>query len=275
MHGLLCLKLIEPYFVPMTFDEFKEKIDTSLVIMKRHKLYALLGLLFLIRAAPQLDEPIDYYLTADLNFTGTYLALKNATTNLAIVGGIYMIKISVFDLYTKTSFAVFNTLMIISSVMLFLVTNETLIIFTNIRTGLAFASPALMSFALEVIKLTMYNIYITFCPKNIEATFAAFFFFIDDGGKLLGTMLQNILIYALNISRDNDDFSGIFSLLISNILVYFLVYLFLCFWKVPTEKEMEESVTYDNEDIRELRITDQEYAQFGSLLNKREADHVV
>lgn len=253
----------------MSVSEFKEKMNLSVYIVKKYRLYFFLGLLVLIRTAPHLDEPIDYYLTEQLNFSSTDMTMKNAVINLSVVIGIFMIKKNVFNYYNKTSLVILNTLLIISSVMLLFVTNAITRIPADDRFALAYLSPAILHFALDSTKFIMFNIYITFCPKNIEATFATFYFFIDDIGRIIGLILQNFLVFWFNISKDNENFGNIIYLIATNIAIYLFVYVLYCMFIVPTATEVHESVILDQEDLADLKMDDSELMEQNNLLKSK------
>ena len=268
VHAILAIFLIEPHFTPMSAAEFKEKISISIEMIKQYKLYFFLGLLFILRAAPHIEEPIDYYLTNDLNFSSTYFTLKNVVLTLSVVIGVYMIKKHVFDYYNKTTLVVLNTLMLLSVFVLFIVTRTIFDAPFEARVALGFIGTSVFSFAFDSIKLIMFNIYITFCPKNVEATFATFFFFIDDVGRSLGLVFQNVIVFTWQISKDNNDFEGIGYLILGNMCAYVAVYFVLYAFDVPSGREVEDSVIYEPQDLKDMRADD-DVAEQQSILRKQ------
>ncbi len=69
----------------------------------------------------------------------------------------------------------------------------------GMKYGLAFVPGMLLNYGRELMILSFLNIYITFCPKDIEATFSTFYLSLKMFSLDFSTVLAHFIIDFFNI----------------------------------------------------------------------------
>lgn len=217
----------------MTYKEFKDKIIFSFNVIKKNKLYILLLVLMFSRCAPSLIETSEYYFTIKLNFTSFMFSIKNILMTFTIVIAIALIKFKVFHYYNKYAISTIIFTIILSSFLLFFVLTDFTELENKIKVILAYAVSMLYFFGLESIIIVLFNIYITFCPKDIEGTFSTFFFSISEFSHEIGTLLEDLILYIFSINSEND-YKNISWLVFFNILVLTVAFFWIYKMLIPS-----------------------------------------
>ena len=230
---ILSLYLLEPPFNNMSYKEFKAKITFSIEIIKKNKLYILLLILIFTRAAPSLVETSEYYFTIKLYFTSFMFSIKNILLTVSIVLSIALIKFKIFNYYTKYSLSTILSILIFSSFLLFFILTDYFQIENKVKIVLVYIKGMVYYLGLESIIIVLFNIYITFCPKDIEGTFSTFFFSISEFSHEIGTVLEDFILYIFDISSETN-YDNIFWLIFFNILVLSIGFFWIYKLIIPT-----------------------------------------
>ncbi len=236
---ILAFFLEEPPFHQMSFNIFKSKIKKSITLIKTNKLYYLLLVLIFARGAPSLIETSEYYFTLQLKFTSFLFSLKNILMTLAIVIAILMIKYNVFNYYSKRIISLVNFIVISSTLILCLILLDIIKLPKSTKTILAFLKATLYNFGVESLVIILFNIYITFCPKDIEGTFSTFYLSINYLSVEISELLENFILYLGNINGKNN-FKNVFWLLMMNLLILLLVYVWITLMVIPDKESLNK-----------------------------------
>ena len=272
---ILAFYMIDPDVVPMSFREFKGKIGVSFDIIKKYKLYIFLLVLFIINAAPQLEEPVEYYLTLELDFKSFLFTLKYILLTAVTLVGVISIKNNWIVSFKKSSIFLFILTCLMSSACLLIVFNYLFTSTKLIRRIFAFLNAIFWNLGVECMVIVMLNIYITFCPKSIEATFSTFYYFIKDCGKLTSLLLQNLLVYSFDIAKTNTDFSQFIILLLANMSVYLIAFIPFSLIEMPTETSIVESDIMEISEVKEYYVSSRRILDTRALLSMRDSDGII
>ena len=119
-----------------------------------------------------------------------------------------------------------------------------LIVLGIIRDSFAF-------FALESILIILLNIYITFCPWDIEGTFSTLYFTLKSLSHEFGILSATFIInlFDINIER---NFTGIEKLIYFNVLMLFIGLILIFLLKMPSIEELNSKNIFDIGTAREF-----------------------
>ncbi len=218
--------LIEPPFHGMDFKIFKDKLIQSKNLIIDNKIYYILLVIVFSRGAPSLVESSEYYYTETLKFSNFVFGLKNLLMTACVVLAVLVIKYQFVNSYKKSTLAFFNFLLVITSVMSLFIFEKYIGLSVQLKYVLAYVRAMLWNFSIESVIIICLNIYITFCPKDIEATFSTFYLSISATSLEIGTILANVIIRGYNIKIANG-FRNIEFLVIFNIFFVMVVFLWV------------------------------------------------
>ena len=255
---MVTFKLIEPPFKKLDFKVFKQKLICSYELIVQNNIQSLLLAILFIRGAPSLIESLEYYYTEFLGFTNLIFGLKNISMTIFVILAVLTIKYQLIQSYKKFTIILMNFVIIVTSGMSIFIFSQHSEITREFKYVLAFTREMLFNFAIESLVIILFNLYITFCPKEIESTFSTFYLTVVNFGLEGSNVLSNIILKYFDITQEKN-FADIEFLIIFNILFLLIGFLWISLMKMPTKKGLQRHSVRIMEIETEREIIDSQF----------------
>lgn len=184
-----------------TFGNYYNTIKFSLKIIKKYHVYVTLLFIMIMKMAPEINGPLEYFYGYYLQFSNSDYAVKNIFSSLGFFLGVIFVSVIIPKKLHKKTLIFLYTVFILSLIALIKLINsrgqrdQMILVVLGIHLVINFAS--------ETINQKILAILTIFCPSYIEATYVGVIEFLYNISVHISTLFSNVLIWYFDLDESN------------------------------------------------------------------------
>ena len=192
--------------------------------------------MIIITATPAYDDPLFYFLTNELKFSGNIMGQISFVSSIATILAVVFYKVFLKNVK-------FKIIIIFGSILYFFFSNSAFILVSKINISLGISNYVMCLFSNasvamigELISMPLLSLACLKSPKFLEGTVYAFFMSALNFGNILSNLCGSVLVHNLKITSNNFRFLPLL-INICSILGLLPILLFFCFDEKYFEKQ--------------------------------------